>query len=1106
MAESIAQWLDRLGLGQYAQGFAENSIDFDLLTDLSEDDFKELGLNIGERRRLQRAIHELFSSEADPGPATEPPARPETLAASHPDAERRQLTVLFCDLVGSTALAARLDPEDMRDLLRGYQEACAGVIARYDGYIAKFMGDGVYTYFGWPRAHEDDAERAINAGLGIVEAVKALERDLHVRIGIATGTVAVGDIVGAGASEEANVVGEAPNLAARLQAIAQPDTVVISASTHALVTGLFETLDLGPQALKGFDSMIGAWSVMRPRHTESRFEATRGERLTELVGRDEEMEILMRRWSRAKAGEGQVVLISGEAGIGKSRLVHALRESIADEAAEVRLAQCSPHHINSALFPFYQQISQLMEVTPEDGNAERLSKLEKWIVAGGQSPERIAPLIGPALGIDTAQRYPALEVSASRQKELLLEGFIERLKRLATGRPVLFAIEDAHWIDPTSLELLGSQIEQCRGAASVLFVITYRPEFAAPWVGQPQTTLIAMNRLTPAQCIELARSVTIGGALPEDVMGQIAKRTDGVPLFVEELTKSIVEAGAEAGRYDAMVPYSLQETLGARLDRLGEVRELAQIGATIGRSFGYRLLSRVSRMPDDALGRSLDRLIDSGLVFAHGTPPEATYTFKHALVQDSAYGAMLRRRRIELHERIAEELEAHFPETVANDAELVAHHWAEAGYVEKAVAYTLKASEISIGRANYSEGIAQLDNGLAIVATLPEGQLRDTLELDLQVAMSWAFRMLRAPAHPRNEEILQRGYELCKKVGSSKQLAQILFGLALMHTWRGDLKEAREEAQSVVEIADANTDRDQVVIAHSVLGQTLWHMAQNVEAREHFDRVDEIYDPQIDLGQPYTVGLFHTRDHAAHTRFCIGRPDQALAYAEKAMALARSVEHKQLIQLGLFHLMAVHMWRGEAEELIPLADEGIEISHEVGNPVVACAGNVLKTWGQAQLGRISDGSARMAEALDQWEEIGFGVWTPAFVAQLAELHLMEGHVEEALGRVNDSLARIAESGERQFESILLSLRGDALLAAGSAPDAETCYQKGIDVARAQSAKAWELRAVTRLAHLWNSQGKPRQARDLLAPVYGWFTEGFDTADLKDAKSLLDRLS
>lgn len=535
--KNIAQWLEEHGLGQYAQAFADNAVDLETVPHLSEADLIELGLPLGHRRKLQAALAGLVTDAGASRPASPPDKDHAPIA---PDAERRQLTVLFCDLAGSTELSARLDPEDMRELLLAYQEACSRVIARYDGYIAKFMGDGVYAYFGYPTAHEDDAERAITAGLGIVDAVTALEHDLAVRIGVATGNVAVGDLIGEGASEEANVVGEAPNLAARLQAIAEPNTIVIGAATHRLAGGMFETVDLGAQNLKGFSDPVGAWRVLRASTSESRFQATRGEHLTDLIGREEELDTLLRRWQRAKKGEGQVVLISGEPGIGKSRLAQALQDKLISEPHTRLRYQCSPYHTNSALHPIIEQFERVAGFEAGDSPDVKLNKLEAALAKSGRPVDDTARLIASLLSIPTADRYPALNVSPQRQKELTLNALVDQLAGLAEQQPVLFVFEDAHWVDPTSQELLEMTVERVPDAA-VLMLITHRPEFDAPWVGRSRVTPIILNRLERRDCALMVENVAKEFGIADELRDRIATQTDGVPLFIEELTKSVLE-------------------------------------------------------------------------------------------------------------------------------------------------------------------------------------------------------------------------------------------------------------------------------------------------------------------------------------------------------------------------------------------------------------------------------------------------------------------------------------------------------------------------------------------------------------------------------------
>jgi class 3 adenylate cyclase/tetratricopeptide (TPR) repeat protein len=1103
MADEVGRWLQKIGLGKYADVFAANEITFEALRHLSEDDLKELGLPMGPRKLISAAIADL-ADPATPKKAAPPDDPPDRRA----DAERRQLTVMFCDLVGSTALSARLDPEEMREVLRAYQEAVVAAVGRFDGHVAKYLGDGVLVYFGWPRAHEDDAERAIRAGLDAVKAVGALElaRDvrLQARVGIATGLVVAGDLVGSGVTEASAVAGETPNLAARLQGLAEPGAVVIGGATHRSAGALFECAALGSQSLKGFEAPILVWTVVRPRRAESRFDSLRAAHLTDLVGREEEIDTLLRRWQRAKRGEGQIVLISGEPGIGKSRLAHALKERLAGEPHTPVTLQCSPFHSNSPLHPMIDQLERAAGFEAADSTGAKLDKLEALLLQSGPLAEDAA-LIASLLSLPADGRYPPLAVSAQRQKELTLDTLAKRLVVLSEQQPVVLLVEDAHWIDPTTLELMGLLVDRIPDA-SVLAIVTYRPEFAAPWVGRPRVTPIILGRLERQDCALLVEKVVLGRVLPQQVRDQIVAQTDGVPLFVEETTKSVLESAHGSGKRidEISIPATLRGSLEARLDRLGPAKEIAQIGSVIGREFDYELLARVTPATGLDLDMALSRLVASELVYCRGQPPEARYTFKHALVQDTAYASLVRGRRRELHGRVADAIVTHFPDRAATEPGVLARHCAEAGRIKESIAYTLRASEATIVRANHDEGVAVLEAGLETLEAMPQGAERATLELDLQVALSWAIRLGKGPAVPRNEIVLQRALELCRDVGGPPHLSQILFGLALMHIWRGQLAQAIGEAEQLMTIAEKNGDRSQLIMGLSVLAQSLFHVGRNTEARGYYGRLDALYDPAIDLRQRYAWGVFHVRAHAAELRFVLGEPDQALAYAEAMLSLARASQDKVVIHLGLFHLAAVCTWRGDIDRLSELADETLSIS---GNMVTAVAGAIQKAWCAAVRGNVGGGAEAIAQSLEVWRGLGFKLWTPAYACLFAEVLLMDGRPHEALRVADENLDLIAETGERQFESLVLGAKGDALLALGpsNAADAEACYRSALDLARSQSAKSWELRAAIRLARLWHSRGRTNAARDLLAPIYGRFTEGFDTADLKEAKALLDEL-
>ena len=693
----IDGWLRRIGLEQYAQTFRDNAIDADVLCDLTDEHLRELGLPLGARLKLLRAVAALSTGQT--------PVSPEiTTSAPRTDAERRQVTVMFSDLVGSTALAARMDPEDLREVISTYQQCVAETVRRFGGFVAKFMGDGVLVYFGYPQAHEDDAERAVRAGLGLVAAVSDLKTHaaLQTRVGIATGLVVVGDLIGSGASQEQAIVGETPNLAARLQGVAEPNRVVIAESTRKLVGNLFDLEDLGAQDIKGI-----AGAALRASSAEGRFEAMHTANLTALVGRDEEVELLMRRWARAKTGEGHVVLVSGEAGIGKSRLTAALLECLATEPHTRLRYFCSPQHTDSALYPIISQMERAAGLAHDDTQQAKLDKIDAVLAQNSTSKQDVA-LFAEMLSLRNDGRYPALDLVPQQRRQKTLEALTSQLAGLASQHPVLMVFEDAHWIDPTSLEVLNRTVDRIK-TLPVLLIVTFRPEFSPPWVGQSHMASVTLNRLGDREAAAIIARLVGNNELPPDVMAEIVERTDGIPLFVEEMTKAVLEVESEgaARRTVAVVPSSalavpasLHASLMARLDRLGPAKEVAQIGAAIGREFSHALLAALVRKPEAELGLALDRLAHAGLLFRQGVPPHATYLFKHALVQDAAYGTLLREPRRALHARITETLESQFTEVAENRPELLARHCTKAGLIEKAAGLWGKAGQRGAGRSH----------------------------------------------------------------------------------------------------------------------------------------------------------------------------------------------------------------------------------------------------------------------------------------------------------------------------------------------------------------------------------------------------------------------
>jgi class 3 adenylate cyclase len=783
----VAAWLRGLGLEEYAPAFHDNAIDGEVLRELTADDLKDLGVTlIGHRRKLLAAIAILEAVPPTGYVAQSGASAPSAPAAArNVNAERRQLTVMFCDLVGSTPLSARYDPEDLREIVGAYHRCVADTVARFAGFVAKYMGDGVLIYFGYPEAHEDDPERAVRAGLAVVDAVGRLSAPerLNVRLGIASGLVVVGELIGAGAAQERGVVGETPNLAARLQALAQPGTLVIAESTRRQIGGLFEIADLGPQPLAGFAEPQRAWCVVGESGVLSRFEALRSA-ATPLVGRDEELDLLLRRWQRAKAGEGRVVLISGEPGIGKSRLGAALSQAIQSEPHTRLRYFCSPHHQDSALYPFIIQLERAAGFARDDSVEEKLGKLRGLLAPGARGDNEIK-LLAELLSLPGSAAD--LNLSPQRKREKLFEALLHQLEALARSRAVLMVFEDAHWIDPTSRELLDLTFDHV-ARMPVLLIVTFRPEFQHAWSGQPHVTLLALNRLGGNDGAALVEGLAGNAGLTREVVGEIVERADGVPLFVEELTKAVLEAGDRDNRVAAVlaasplpnvaIPASLHASLIARLDRLGPIaKEVAQIGAVIGREFGYELIEPVAQQTAAELRLGLDRLAEAGLLFCRGTAPQSSYLFKHALVQDAAYGTLLRSRRQQLHTRVAAALEQHFADLVGRQPELLAHHLTAAGDTERAVDQWLKAGQYAVERSAHLEAIRHFDRGLGVLATLPEGPARDGREAELQLARGLSLFIAEGFISAEAAEAYTRAGELAEQRDDARQLFMAVYGL-----------------------------------------------------------------------------------------------------------------------------------------------------------------------------------------------------------------------------------------------------------------------------------------------------------------------------------------
>ena len=983
----ILAWLRELGLERYGQAFQENDIAADILPKLTADDLKDIGVTIvGHRRKLLEAIAALAKPPLAPraGPGAAPAEAPPTARPSA--GERRQLTVMFVDLVGSTALSAALDPEEMGAAIRVYQNAVTGETLRFEGHIAKFMGDGVLVYFGWPQAHEDDAERAVRAALALVQTVGALEAGglrLAARIGIATGLVVVGEPVGEGDAHERAVVGETPNLAARLQALAAPGSVVISQATRRLVGSLFELTDLGPTQIKGFAEPVAAFRVEGEGSADGRFEALHGQRLTPLIGREHQLAMLLERWSWAKDGDGQVVLIAGEAGIGKSRLLRALREKLAGEPHFALSYFCSPYHANSMLHPIVAQLERAAGFASHDEPANRLAKLEALLAQGAEQLDEAAPLIGALMGVPTDERYPALNLSPQRQKQRTFEVLIEQLAGLARERPVLQLYEDLHWADPSTLELLDMVVERAR-ALPVLIVITHRPHFSPPWSGQAHVTALPLNRLGRRQGAAMALQVTGGKALPAEILDQILERTDGVPLFLEELTRTMLELGlmTDAGDHYELtgplpplaIPANLHDSLMARLDRLAPVKELAQIGAVIGREFSHELIAAVADRPQEQLESGLDQLVASELVFRRGSPPDATYSFKHALVKDAAYQSLLKSRRQQLHARLAQVFEERFPAVVETQPELLAYHLTEAGLDARAADAWARAGRAALGRSAMREAANSLSRAVRLLRGMPSSPDRQRLELELLGGLGVALTNTLGPASSEAQAAHERADHLSQELGDREGRFRARWNLWRVYNVRAEFDSAVAVGDALLAEAQADGDADHEVQARHALWSSRIYRGDLEAACHHVDRVLALYEVDRHGTQALTFGGHDAREcgltNGANALFLLGYPERALARNAEGMAHALALGQPQVVAHAHNWGSMLLQLAGELEELDRRTTLAARLAEEHGLAIYYPEARILAAWRAVREERDHRAAEEMRNFLDRRAAMG----------------------------------------------------------------------------------------------------------------------------------------
>jgi predicted ATPase/class 3 adenylate cyclase len=1060
--------------------------------------------------------------EDPPAQAATPPVSPMS------DAERRQLTVMFCDLVDSTALSGQLDPEDLRDIVRAYQKVCSEVITRFDGHIAQLLGDGLLVYFGYPHAHEDDAQRAVRTGLGILAA---MEEDLHsrlrrekgitlaLRLGIHTGLVVVGAMGGHGRQEQL-ALGETPNIAARIEGLAQPNTVAISEVTYHLVQGYFDCLDLGAQTLRGVAQPLKVYRVLGASGIHSRLDIASARGLTPLVGREQEVGLLLERWAQVKDGQGHVVLLTGDAGIGKSRLVQILKEHIVNDPHMRWECRSSEYSQNTTLFPLVDLFQWLWRFEAHETPNTKLEKLEHALSQYRLPVEESVPLFASLLALSLPEdRYPFLHLSPQRQRQKTLETIVAILLELAEHQPMFFIIEDLHWSDPSTLELLNLVIDQTP-TASLLVLLTCRPHFQPAWHHRSYLTEITVNRLSHAQVEQIVHRMTDGKTFPKEVLAQIVEKTDGVPLFVEEITKAILESGqlqALDGHYELVgslstltIPATLHDSLMARLDHLVTAKAVAQYAAVIGRGFAYDLFQAVSQLDEATLQRELRRLVETELVYQRGVPPQAHYVFKHALIRDAAYESLLKSTRQRYHQRIAQVLEAQFPETVETQPELVAQHYTEAGLHEQAMVYWQRAGQQASARSAYREAIAHFTTGLATLQAFPQTPARLERELAFQMLLGPAIIALKGYGSQEVLQVYAHAQELCQQMGDPPQAFPVLYNLARLHFNRAEHQQARALGTRLLHIAHDQDAADLLVAAHTILGATCNAQGELPAALTHHKQADAHYDRQ----QHHALVARFATDNGVVNRIIAtwslcpaGYLDQARSVSKATVAYAEELAHPLTLAFAYAAGTFAPLYCKERDTVRTWAEAAMSLAVEHGFTQWRGWGILLKGWVQAEHGQVEEGLVQMRQGLVTWQSAGAQSWMPNGLRLIAEVCGNKGRLEEGLQVVAEALERINRTGEHLWEAELYRLKGEILWQQHRAntPPVEACFQEALAVARHQQAKSWELRAAMSLSRLWQQQAKRAAARELLAPIYGWFTEGFDTADLQEAKVLLEEL-
>jgi class 3 adenylate cyclase/predicted ATPase len=1117
----LADWLGRHGLSQYAKTFAENHIDFSVLPDLTESDLEKLGVSsLGHRKKLLTAIKALTAARQ---PTGTPPAISSGPVLSpspekHREAEFRQITVMFCDLVGSTQLSEKLDPEDLQKLIDAYRVECSAAIARYGGEVARYFGDGVMAFFGWPRAHEDDAIRAVHASLEIVFGVTKISGPvtLNCRVGVCSGPVVVGEIGDSG-TWSMDAVGETPNIAARLQTLAAANTVLISESTRRLVWTAFDFQDVGLHELKGLSEPLHVYRVLSAKHTASRFEAAHTGSLTPLIGRSTEMSLLLDRWQKVKEGEGQVILLSGIPGVGKSRLLHELKLHVQQELHVLLHHQSSPYHSQSAFYPVIGQIEQAAQLTAREAEADKLAKLTTYLPRSTNNSKEPVLFIAKLLSIPLENDLELSGLTPQQIKNRTISTLVDMILAFSVQHPTLCIFEDAHWLDPSTLEMLESIISRI-DHARVLLIVSCRPEFRPAWMTRANTTMHSLTRLSAAEVKAMIRDILRGGSMPEPVLDRIIEKADGVPLFIEELTSSMMSAPLRTrGTFERApqltslrVPDTLSDALMERLDRVAPSRRLVQIAAVIGREFSYDLLSAASRIGDDDMLSALSLLEQADIIYRVGISPSLRFAFKHALLCDAIYDSLLRSKRQQIHADIAAVLEHGFSGLTENQPQILAYHHQEAGNHQSAIRYWFESGQSALAHSANVEAIASFRKALHLLDALPETPERIKQEIDLQLALGIPLIAVQGYASAETREAFSRARSLCLQLGDIPEYFQALFGL-WGHSWMGGKNDAALRlADEFLSRSRALSQPVPLMVAHRVMGSTLLTIGDFQSSANHFTESIKL---SIGKGKQPLSNLYMVEPQAASLLLLswdlwfLGYPDQSLSRVSEALALGQDLGHPYTVAFAHYMTSVVHLLRGEAARAFESAEKSFQMSQEQRFSLYAILSRISRGRAAGELGQLGEAQEEMEFGLGEARRNGVGFMLPMMKSWLADLYAKAGESQSALSIVEEILVDIGDVTGRSWESELHRQRAELLLVLNpcETTEAESHLKKSIEVARGQSSKSLELRTATSIAELWLAQGRPDEARTLLQPIYRWFDEGAETADLRRARDTLSTL-